>query len=156
MKRFAFSLERVLEYRKQLELDRQLAFAKAADVFRRREDELRRLADELGSYRTRLAQMGTGRLSTRDLALYRSYLTHLEFQVARAIEWLSDASRELERRREALAAATKDRQVLGKLKEVQRADYDYQAGRQETKDLDEIGAALVQSERAASASEGRE
>ena len=140
MKKFAFSLEHILDYRRQLESDRKLAFSKAAEIFRRREGQLRTLADELADYRNRLARMGTGRISARELALYRSYLTYIETQVEQAVVWLRDAGSDVEDRRRQLAAASKDKQVLEKVKEVKRAEYDYQASREETAVLDEIGS----------------
>ena len=140
MKKFAFSLEKVLQYRKQLESDRQMAFAKAADVFRRREDELRGLVARMEDYTNRLAGMGVGKISARQLALYRSYLTYLESKVHEATGWLHDAVHDLEARRDDLIAASKDTKVLEKVKEHKRADYDREAGREETGQLDEVGA----------------
>ena len=99
MKKFAFSLEKVLEYRKQLEADRRLAFSKAAEIFRSREDKLRTLAAELAGYQNAMAKIGTGRISARELAIYRSYLTYLETQVGQAVVWLQDSGRDLETRR---------------------------------------------------------
>ncbi len=140
MKRFVFSLAKVLEYRKQLESDRQLAFSKAAEIFRRREDQLRTLAAELTSYQNAMAKIGTGRISARELALYRSYLTYLETQVGQAVVWLQDSGRDLETRRRELAVASQEKQVLEKVKDSKRAEHDYQLARQETADLDEIGS----------------
>lgn len=140
MKRFAFSLERILEYRRQLELDRKRTFSVASEVFRQREKDLRTLATELATYRTRLAEMGSGRVSARQLALYRSYMTHVEAQIGQAVLWLTDAGKDLEARRQDLAAASKDKQVIEKVKEHKRAEYEYEANRQETRDLDEVGA----------------
>ena len=140
MKRFRFSLERVLDYRKQMELDRQRTFARAAEIFRRREENLRGLAKELETYRTRLAEMGTGRISARELALYRSYLTYLEARVEEAAAWLEDAARDMEARREELVKASKEKKVLDKVKDHKRAEYDYDAAREDTAQLDEVGA----------------
>lgn len=140
MKRFAFSLEKILEYRRQLELDRKRAFSRASEVFRQREEALRTLAAELSTYRTRLAEMGSGRISTRQLALHRSYMTHVEALIGQAVVWLSDAGKDLEARRQELAAASKNKQVLEKVREHKRAEYEYEADRQETRDLDEVGA----------------
>ena len=140
MKRFAFSLEKVLQYRRQLESDRQIAFAKAADVFRRREDELRDLVARMEGYTSRIAQMGVGKISARQLALYRTYLTYLESKVHEAAGWLHDAVRDLEARRNDLIAASKDTKVLEKVKEHKRADYDREADKEETGQLDEVGA----------------
>jgi len=140
MKKFAFALENVLKYRRQLETVRRRAFSKAAEVFREREEQLRALAAELTEYRNRLARMGTGKISVRQLALYRSYMTYVESQIEQAVVWLQEAGRDLEARRQQLVTASKDRRVLDKVKEHKKADYDYEANRQETKDLDEVGA----------------
>lgn len=148
MRRFAFSLERILEYRRQLELDRKRAFSMASEVFRQREKQLRALATELAAYRTRLAELGSGKVSPRQLALYRSYMTHVEAQIDQAAAWLQDAGKDLEARRQELAAASKDKQVLEKVKEHKRTEYEYEAGRQETRDLDEIGAGRYTAARA--------
>ncbi len=153
MKRFKFSLEKVLEYRRQLEQDRKLAFAKAAEVFRRREGELKTLSDNLTRYRTRLAEIGVGRLSARELGLYRSYLTYLEAEVAQAVTWFDDAARDLEGRRDELAGASKDKQVLEKVRQHQRSRHDYLSGREETKELDEIGSTRFVAGKAAAAKE---
>jgi len=154
MKRFRFSLEKVLGYRRQLEQDRRRAFTKAVEVFRRREGELKSLSDDLARYRTRLAEIGTGRLSARELGLYRSYLTYLETQVARALEWFSDASAALESRRGELAAASREKKVLEKVRQRQRLDHDYDAGREETGQLDEVAATRFIRARGGSPEEG--
>jgi flagellar export protein FliJ len=139
MKRFNFALEKVLGYRKQLEMERRRALAMAVEVFRRREDDLNAVTAEVMSYRTKLAEMGTGRLSTRELALYRSYLTHLEMQMTHASQWLHDARTAVEGRREELVVASKESKVMEKLKTRDRARYDYAANREESHELDEIG-----------------
>lgn len=139
MKRFRFSLEKVLEYREQVESQRVRTFAVAAEVFRRRREELAALADELALYKGRLAEMGVGRADVRELTLYRTYLGHCEMKVATAVEWLRDAAREMEARREEMVRAGKDRRVIERFKEIKREHYDYEAQREETKELDEIG-----------------
>jgi flagellar FliJ protein len=138
VKKFNFRLQKVLEYRGVMEDGRLRAFAKAVQVFQRRRDELTRLADELAVYRTRLAAMGVGRLCTRELALYRSYLSHCEIQVARAAEWMREAALAMEASRRELVTARREKRVIERLKEIKRRQYDYEAARDQTKELDEV------------------
>ena len=153
MKRFRFPLDKVLAYRRQLESERRRALAMALKVLRRREEDLGRLAGEMGSYRTRLAEMGTGRLAARDLALYRSYLSYLEAKVAQAAQWARDARGAVEGRRTELVESSRDRKVLEQVESHARAAYDYEAGREETRDLDEIGTVKHLADRADAAQE---
>jgi flagellar protein FliJ len=139
MKRFKFPLEKVLDYRRQIELERRRALALAVRVLTQREGELDAIGAQVDAYRTQLAEMSSGKLSARELALYRSYLTHLELQMTRAAQWARDARAAVEARRAELVAAAKEAKVLEKLKARDRARYDYAANREEAKDLDEIG-----------------
>jgi len=141
MKKFAFPLEKVFEYRRQLELQRRRALAKAMEVLGRRESELKSLASKMISYRNSLAERGVGKISARELALYRSYLTHVERQVERACQWLGEARNAVENHRADLVKASKETKVLEKVKARQRARYEYETDREETKQLDEIGTA---------------
>lgn len=138
MKRFSFSLQKVLDYRRQLETMRSAAYSKAAEVFRQRHKNLESLGEELARYRSRLAEMGVGRISARDLGSYRSYMTHCEIKVSKAAEWLMEAAREMESRRREFVGAKKRTRVLERLEEIKRGRYDYEAARQETKELDEV------------------
>jgi flagellar FliJ protein len=138
MKRFRFPLERVLEYRREMELERRRALGVAMTVLTRREEEQRALAGDVSAYRTELARLGTGKISSRELALYRSYLTHLEMRLAKAAQWTRDARVAVEGRRRELVAASRETKVLDKLKARDLARYEYAAGRDETGVLDEI------------------
>ena len=138
MKKFSFSLQKVLDYRRQLESVRSAAFSKAAEVFKQRQKNLESLGEELAQYRSRLAEMGVGRISARELSSYRSYMTHCEIKVSKAAKWLMEAAGEMESRRRDFVGAKKRTRVLERLEEVKRGRHDYEAARQETKVLDEV------------------
>jgi flagellar FliJ protein len=140
MKKFRFSLEKVLEYRSQIEDARLSAFSKAVEVFERRRKDIERIGEEIGVYKARLAEMGVGRISSRELAGCRSYLSHCEMEFRRAQDWLDEAARAVEAKRGELIAAQKDRRLIEKFKEIKRRHYDYEAEREAIKELDEIAA----------------
>jgi len=139
MKRFVFPLERVLAYRRQVELERRRSLGLAVKVLSQRESELSAIGSQVDAYRAQLSEMSSGRLSARELGLYRSYLTHLETQMARSSQWVKDARAAVDARRAELVAAAREAKVLEKLKSRDRARYDYEVSREEARDLDEIG-----------------
>lgn len=156
MKKFTYKLEKVLEYRRQLELDRRRALSVAVDIFNRREKDLAGLNTDLASYREQLTGMGTGKIASRELALYRAYLTHLEIEVGKAAAWLRDAATDLETRRTELSKASREKKVLEEVKNHQRARHAYQANREETKELDEVGGMRALAARVAVTAGARE
>ncbi|MHC4711937.1 MAG: flagellar export protein FliJ [Planctomycetota bacterium] len=149
MRRFNFTLEKILQYREQMEESHVRMFGKAVEVLRRRENELRRLMRELVEYRNHLAEMGLGRVSPRDLAFSRSYLTHCEAKVAEAADRMMAAARDMEEKKQGLVSARKERRIMEKLKEIKRRRWQYEAAREETKELDEVAATRHIAERAA-------
>lgn len=153
MKKFKFPLEKILEYRSQLESTRLSAYGKAAEVFRRRKGELDRLNDELSDYRGRMAEKGVGRISPRELALYRSWLSHCELKVGEAADWMTQAARDMEERKTELINARSERRIMERLKEIKRDQYDYEAAREEIKELDEVGATSFIARRSAEGGE---
>ncbi len=140
MKRFSFPLEKVLAYRRQLEAEKKRTLGLALSVLRRRERDLEDLHGRMTSYRTRLAEIGTGRVSARELALYRSYVGFLEAQVDKAAGWVRDAMVAVEEKRADLAAAGRDTKVMETVEDHARSAWEYEAGRQETHELDEVGS----------------
>ncbi len=140
MRRFKFTLEKILQYREQVEDSQVRIFGKAVEVFRRRESELRRVMRELAEYRNRLAEMGVGRVSPRDLAFSRSYLTHCEAKVAEAADRMMEAARDMEEKKQGLVSARRERRIMEKLKEIKRRRWQYEAAREDTKELDEVAA----------------
>lgn len=140
MKKFKFPLEKILEYRSQLESVHLSAQGKATEVFRRRKDELELLGRELSDYRARMAEKGVGRISPRELALYRSWLSHCELKVGEAADWMMEAARDMEERKKELIKARHERRIMERLKEIKREHYDYEAAREEMKELDEVAA----------------
>ncbi len=140
MKKFRFSLEQILEYRRQLESARLSAYGRAAMALRQRQAELEQLGRELAEYRARMAQRGIGKISAAELALYRSYLGHCEVKVSEAAEWMMHAARDVEEQRRELVKARREKRVIERLKDIRRGQYDYEAAREETAQLDEVAA----------------
>lgn len=139
MKRFQFSLQRVLRLRSQ-ETDqakRTLAFRLAM------EEEARRAWEEARTRlleRTQDAQEREQRgMTAFDFAATRGYLSLLQRELAIASSRLAEAEAETAARREELLGARRREKVLEKLREARKAAYDLEVIREAQKELDEYG-----------------
>jgi flagellar FliJ protein len=138
MKAFRFRLEVVLTLRQEAE---QVARRLCARVFaaleqangRLRSAEAAIAADDQRR-RARLA----GPLRAVDLEQSRRYGALLEEHRALAVREVACAQEQLEAARQKLLLATREREILERLRERQRRAYDYQAARAEQKLLDEL------------------
>jgi flagellar export protein FliJ len=148
MRRFRFSLQKVLQLRTQLveQAKRSLAYALAMEeqADRERREGLERL---------RCGVIEAGRLESEGLGAYgfgsgRAYLGRLQRESQAAGARLRAAQAETGRRREALLAARLQQRVLERLREQRLAEHTATAVEEEQKELDQFGAALRHSSRA--------
>lgn len=139
MKRFRFSLERVLRLRGQEteQAKRELGKALAAEAAARAaaaeaRTELAHRTDEAGQ------RERTG-LTAYEFASLRTYVTFLQRQLEAAEVRLAAAVGETQRRRLALLGARRKERALEKLRERRLEQYRLESLRQEQKELDEYG-----------------
>ncbi len=146
MKAFRFRLEVVLTLRQEAEqaarrvcarvfadLDRATGRLRAAEAALAADDQRRR---------ARLASP----LRAADLDQDRLFSALLDERRAAAAREAARVQDQLEAARQKLLLATRDREILERLRERQRRAYDYQAARAEQKILDElsqVGSALI-------------
>jgi flagellar FliJ protein len=135
---FRFRLERVRALRERSEDVAKEALAGALHQHRLSEEQLKAAEDSMA--RARAAQLdAAGRASTAsDLIARQAYLERTEQVHLASRQNLHRHEIEVEKRREALGAAARERQALERLKEHRRADHEREAARQEGLALDEI------------------
>lgn len=148
MRRFRFSLQRLLQLRTQLveQAKRTLAYALAMEE---RADRESREAQE----RLRCGVLEASRLESDGLWAYgfgsgRAYLGRLQREALAASTRLKAAQAETGRRREALLAAHLQQRVLERLREQRLVEHTATALGEEQKELDQFGAALRHCSRA--------
>lgn len=148
MRRFLFSLERLLRLRTQLveQAKRSLAYALAMEEQAERES---REAQECWRY----GVMESGRLEADGLRVYsfgsgRAYLRRLQREAHAASVRLRASQDETGRRREALLAARLEQRVLERLRAQRLTDHTALALGEEQKELDQFGLARHHSSRA--------
>ena len=83
-----------------------------------------------------------GRISATDFISAQAFLERTERLRVEASLELSRREAEVEARREALAAAARDRQAIDKLKERRKAEHDAEWARRSQNTLDELALAV--------------
>jgi flagellar FliJ protein len=141
---FTFRLERVRTLREQAE-DR--AREELAAELRARiavEAMLRQATEAVATARAagRDAATGGQRVSAMSLVQSQAYLERIEQARVEASLDLDAKDAEVAARRDALAAAARDRQAIEKLEERQRAEHDAEWARRNQNQLDELALAV--------------
>jgi flagellar FliJ protein len=116
MTRFKFALQQVLHDRERTENEKQQLFAERRCELTAAEDELARLKVEFDRYST-VVREEHAKLTGEDLRRYYAYLEHLNRCMTMQQPIIAKCHAALERARQDLLGASKDRKVLEKLKD---------------------------------------
>lgn len=136
MKKFKFSLEKVLSLREFEEKQAQIELGKAQSVVNDLNEQLKFIASE------RL-KSNESRSKSSDLTFLMSienYINGLDYKKEKLIEELAQAQIILEEKRAIVVEAIKKRKSLEKLKEKQFESYKKEYNKEEEKILDEISS----------------
>lgn len=134
---FRFPLQKVLEYREQLEDRARLSLARAQKTH----DEQLRLVREMGVRLERHLRKGLKKdAGANEMWLWRQYKQALEQDMAAAQARLAELALKLQKCRLDAVNKSKDRKLLEKLKQQQAARHDDEEQRKEEKENDEMAA----------------
>ncbi|HBT20170.1 MAG TPA: flagellar export protein FliJ [Peptococcaceae bacterium] len=137
MKKFKFSLEKVLAYRKQVE--EQLK----TELINKREEH-RALVEELDHLRAKYSELkrglGEGRIEAWRLAHWSERSLFLEELIDKQAEMVEQSFSRLRALQKKYIEARRSSMVLEKLKEKKFAQYEYEVSREMQKGLDEFAS----------------
>jgi flagellar protein FliJ len=142
---FRFRLERVRVLRQRKENLARHELARAISRRSGSEDRLRRVEDHLEQALThqRLATGEAGRgastVTAADLIARQAFVEHVEAQRTMGIRELERHDADVADRDSLLGRAAREREILDRLKDRRRAEYEREAVRREGFLLDEIG-----------------
>jgi flagellar export protein FliJ len=136
---FRFGLERVRTVRKHGEQVAQQALAGAVERRDKREAEYRLAEQRAGGARAARLAAAAHTQSAAELVDHQIWIERTEQAQAAVAADLSREEQEVNRRRQALTAAARDRKALDRLEARQRAEFETGLARSEGKVLDEIG-----------------
>lgn len=143
MARFTFQLQGVLQHRERVEQERQreLSLVQA---------EMIRLESELGALNQDVQQSTAdvrdhhmvGRLDMAYLAAHRRYMLGMQRKVLAVAQKMGQQQVLVDKARDALAEASKQKKILEKLKERHFQRWAAEQARREANDLDELTTQL--------------
>jgi flagellar FliJ protein len=139
VKRFTFALQPVLDHRKRIEDEKQLVVAVRKRALDEAERELARLNDEFRKHSTMLRE-GHKKLETRDLQCIYAHLQFIDRCIVAQIRIVAERRVALDRARNELLEASKEKKVVEKLKERRRQTYVLEEQRVDQKELDDSNA----------------
>lgn len=135
---FVFRLQKVLDYRTQLEEQAKLELARAIAAHARQQHFVAEMEARLEEHRNKgLNQPGA---DVNDLWLWRQYLQALEQDLTVARADLARLALKLQKARQDAVARSRDRKLLEKLKEHQARKHHEDQALREQKDADEMAA----------------
>jgi flagellar FliJ protein len=135
MKKFEFSLGKILSLREFTEKEARIALGRAVSEAERIRNELAKVARN----RFEAMQSFSGEVETRVLMTIQNYIVRLDSQRDKLLADLAEAERVVEEKRIVFAEAMKNRKALSNLKDKRFADYRVDVQRAEDVVLDEIG-----------------
>nr|AJA34379.1 flagellar FliJ protein [Liquorilactobacillus sucicola] len=133
MKRFEFSLENILEYRKQNEQQIKQKYTALRQRLASKEDEITRLGAE------KFNLMDVSELSVGKMQVQQRYLLELDRRMGEIKTESLELQNEVEMVLQEVVQAQRERKVLEKLEEKQHAAYLQEVKHEEQKQLDEMG-----------------
>ncbi len=133
---FYFSLERVLEYRVQLEEQAVLALAKAQEAYKRQIETVKNLRMNIESVQESMRQDKDGNADS--IWLWRNYLLGLQQDLTREEAKSLELAQVLNKARREAVYRSKERKLLEKLKTNQMIQHEEDQKLQEQKEFDEM------------------
>lgn len=134
MKKFTFSLEKLLDYRWQMELEAKRNYAACQQEINEQEKQMEQLVEE------KQALLEIREETVSRMQVQQWYLLGLEQQMMETQNRLLASQQKLQQALNVYIAAQKERKVLEKLKDKQLAEYQFLLNQEEQKMLDEMGS----------------
>lgn len=141
MKRFSFSLQKLLDLRLFREKEAEIALGKAIAEREKIQQELEEIARERVSW-TYSRTSGT---SIQDLLSIERYISRLDTKKEELLEHLAAAELVVEQARKNWMTATRERQVISKLKEKKTGIWHKEMLDEEAEVLDDISNSVYSS-----------
>jgi flagellar FliJ protein len=134
MKRFAFSLQKLLDLREFREKEAELALGRAVSA----RDAIQLKLESVGRLRVEATMARQGAVPLAELLSIENYVKRLDIEKERLLEELAAAELVVERSRAEYVERMRDRQVISKLKERKSDEWRKEMLDSEADALDDI------------------
>jgi flagellar FliJ protein len=139
MPRFKFRFEKILAYRGHQEKQKQRELAKVRALEQEQSDRILGISEDRIATQKQEKNFLTGKLDPLRLTGYSRYYLKLKQMEITGREVLQQIAAEVEKKRQALVEATKQKKIYEKLKERYRERHDREYNLALQKENDEIG-----------------
>jgi flagellar FliJ protein len=144
MKKFNFRLERLLQYKAQIEDQKRRELASKTEELNRQNTIFRDLTFRREEYLRKYAALFVGHVDIEGLKTTRRYLEKIHRDLVNQARKVIDCEKKVERARSELVEGMRDRKKYENLKERKFKSYVRDSNRAEQKTLDEFGAQAEQ------------
>jgi flagellar FliJ protein len=134
LKRFRFSLEKVLELRKYREQETRLELGRAVSDLQAIEGRIR----ETGAARYEAAAARFASDNVLEIINRENYINRLDQQKEKLLRDAAAAELVVEEKRDAYLEASRDRKIVDKLREKRAAEYRKETAKEERAELDDF------------------
>ncbi|ACB84978.1 flagellar export protein FliJ [Natranaerobius thermophilus] len=138
MKKFQFSLEKVLKVKERNEELKKKEFQRAQKYRDEQKQALDKLLDKRHELCEDILTKQKSPVKIENITHYYSYLSHLDDEIINKRHQLEDAEEQLEQARLNWIEAKREKKVLEKLEERQYEEYKQKVLKNEQKTLDEL------------------
>jgi flagellar FliJ protein len=138
MKKFAFSLETLLQHRINIEERERNKFRLIRAELQEELNHQQSLSARHKQARSELAQQKSGTCDGREIASFYRYLDRLDRELKRSAERAAELEKHLEAQKQVMIKASRDKQMIENLKKKKRREYLLSVDRQEQKSIDEM------------------
>lgn len=133
---FRFSLQKVLDYRLQLEEQAKQAMARSQKSYQAQVQAVQSVRDSIAAQEQEM--YGLKELTPQEMWLMRSYLERLQIDLQKAEQKMLQRARELNKARREVVTRSKERKLLEKLKQNQMIRHVQEEEKREQNELDEM------------------
>jgi flagellar FliJ protein len=140
MKRFKFTLQRVLDLRAHKEDEAAIELGRAMGALAELENRINSCAEE----RVRAASerfLSSNRAT--DILAWENYILRLDAEKERLLEEAAAAELAVEEKRNAYIEASREKKVLDKVREKRFKEYRRNSGKEEIKTVDDISGGVI-------------
>jgi flagellar FliJ protein len=136
--RFPFSLQPLLDWKRNLEEVAQIRLAAKMTLLRAAEEEIERLTLKRLAHEEELRNKTSRGIPAPEYVLYKQFSEESRAELKTREHKKKETIREIERDREKLVELSKEKKILERLKEKKQKAFLYQAEKDEQKRTDEM------------------
>lgn len=138
MARFRFSMQSILDIKYKLETQAKQSFAAAQAALLAEEEKLENLRERKAGYEEKARSLLSGSLNVMDIEENKTAIIVMDGYIAEQTREVELARRKVERRREDMAAAMRERKTYETLRENAFQEFLAEENRAEGKTVDEL------------------